>query len=79
MLLKELIVPEAPAHNVIITKDWILVIPRTHSTVGNVMANAAVMVGMVWASKREHVDEWIREGPMNLLPKFGVPILAVEL
>jgi ATP adenylyltransferase/5',5'''-P-1,P-4-tetraphosphate phosphorylase II len=64
-------VAEAPAHNVIIVKEWILVIPRLRAKSGNLAANAAAMVGMVWVNTKEDLQEWIVRGPMKMLREFG--------
>jgi ATP adenylyltransferase/5',5'''-P-1,P-4-tetraphosphate phosphorylase II len=65
-------VAEAPAHNVIIVKEWVLVIPRLRAKSGKLAANAAAMVGMVWVNSKEDLQEWIDQGPMKMLSEFGV-------
>jgi ATP adenylyltransferase/5',5'''-P-1,P-4-tetraphosphate phosphorylase II len=65
-------VAEAPAHNVIIVKEWILVISRLRANCGNLAANAAAMVGMVWINTKEDLQEWIDRGPMKMLCEFGL-------
>jgi ATP adenylyltransferase len=65
-------IAEAPAHNVIIVKEWMLVIPRLRAKNGNLAANAAAMVGMVWVNTKDDLQEWIDRGPMKMLCEFGV-------
>jgi ATP adenylyltransferase/5',5'''-P-1,P-4-tetraphosphate phosphorylase II len=72
ILLTVASVAEAPAHNVIIVKEWILVVPRLRAKSGNLVANAAAMVGMVWVNTKEDLQEWIDRGPMKMLCEFGV-------
>lgn len=63
---------EAAGHNVLLTKDWMLVIPRTKGRKGILSANAAAMAGMVWVTGEEEVRQWVEAGPMKLLCEFGV-------
>lgn len=65
-------VNQAPAHNVIIVTDWMLVIPRFCARQGVVSANAAAMVGVVWVTKEEVLQEWLERGPMKLPCGFGI-------
>ncbi|CAG8981592.1 hypothetical protein HYALB_00009471 [Hymenoscyphus albidus] len=65
-------VKETPAHNVILTPDWLLVIPRSHARDGKLAASAASMVGMVWVTEESEFQEWLDQGPMEVLCRFGV-------
>lgn len=65
-------IKDNPAHNVILTTEWLLVIPRACARHGNLAANAASMVGMVWVTKEEDLQEWLDKGPMEVLCKFGI-------
>ncbi|KAK0129174.1 hypothetical protein ONS95_001109 [Cadophora gregata] len=60
------------AHNVILVKEWMLVIPRSCARHGNLAANAASMAGLAWVNKLEDIQNWIDRGPMELLRQFGV-------
>ncbi|KAL1632026.1 hypothetical protein SLS56_004071 [Neofusicoccum ribis] len=64
--------PESP-HNVILVKDWMVVIPRLKARNGMLSANAAAMIGMVWVNSEEQYNAWIEYGPMKALTDFGVP------
>jgi ATP adenylyltransferase/5',5'''-P-1,P-4-tetraphosphate phosphorylase II len=65
---------QAP-HNVVLTKRWLMVIPRRVGRIedGVMAANAAVMVGIVWMTKEHEYELWTRKDPMKFLPEFGVP------
>lgn len=65
-------VDQAKGHNVLIVKDWMLVIPRSKGRKGILSANAVAMAGMVWVTGDEEVRQWAEQGPMNLLCEFGV-------
>ncbi|KAH8763495.1 ATP adenylyltransferase-domain-containing protein [Hyaloscypha sp. PMI_1271] len=71
-LVEQARVKEAAGHNVLLTKDWMLVIPRTKGRKGILSANAAAMAGMVWVTGEEEVRQWVEAGPMKLLCEFGV-------
>jgi len=71
-LLRVARVDEAKGHNVLIVKEWMLVIPRSKGRKGMLSANAAAMAGMVWVTGEEEVRQWIEEGPMKLLCEFGI-------
>jgi ATP adenylyltransferase/5',5'''-P-1,P-4-tetraphosphate phosphorylase II len=71
-LVEQAKVQEAAGHNVLLTEDWMLVIPRTKGRKGILSANAAAMAGMVWVTGEEEVRQWVEAGPMKLLCEFGV-------
>ncbi|PVH94701.1 hypothetical protein DM02DRAFT_572482 [Periconia macrospinosa] len=77
-LLSHLSLGQEAPHNFILTKTWILVIPRIRGRVGNLAANAAAMVGMVWVTSEEEYQGWTAQDPMTLLPSFGVQIEEVS-
>lgn len=59
-------------HNVIMTREWTIVIPRRVAQVSGLSANAAGMMGMVWVSTMEEVDQWKGEGPWRILGELGL-------
>ncbi|KAE9370892.1 Ap4A phosphorylase II [Stipitochalara longipes BDJ] len=71
-------VKDAAGHNVLLTGDWILVIPRSKGRKGILSANAAAMAGMVWVTGEEEVRQWVEAGLMNLLCEFGVSVSATS-
>lgn len=60
-------------HNVVVCREWIIVIPRSKAGVGNIIANAYAMLGVVWANSESLMEEWKAYGPMNVLRDIGVP------
>ena len=60
-------------HNVVIVKDWILVIPRRSNDVEGVTANSAGMMGYVWLGDRGQLENWERVGVWRALEGLGVP------
>jgi len=60
-------------HNVILVKEWIMVIPRRGGKVGGSAVNAAGMIGMVWVKSEKELQEWHRLGIDESLASFGVP------
>ncbi|KAI9900034.1 hypothetical protein N3K66_004296 [Trichothecium roseum] len=60
-------------HNVVMWRDWLLVIPRRRAELGGASANAVGMCGSPWVPERDQVDEWLRLGPREVLAALGVP------
>ncbi|MDI1485967.1 MAG: hypothetical protein OHK93_004156 [Ramalina farinacea] len=61
-------------HNVVLVREWILVIPRRKGRVGGVSANAAGMMGLVWVASEEELEEWSRRGGFRLLGELGIAV-----
>ena len=61
-------------HNVVLVREWLLVIPRKKARVGGISANAAGMVGLVWTGAEEELDEWKRKGPSSVLREMGAAV-----
>ncbi|KAL9111904.1 MAG: hypothetical protein Q9227_003754 [Pyrenula ochraceoflavens] len=59
-------------HNVVLVRQWILVIPRRKAGVQKISTNAAGMVGLVWVGSRKEMEEWERYGPIEALREMGV-------
>ncbi|KIW68953.1 hypothetical protein PV04_04864 [Phialophora macrospora] len=60
-------------HNVMLTKRWIMVVPRRRVAVAGASANAAGMMGMVWLTNPQQLDKWKEYGPARVLEELGVP------
>ncbi|OIW29322.1 hypothetical protein CONLIGDRAFT_669221 [Coniochaeta ligniaria NRRL 30616] len=63
----------AVAHNVVLTRRWMVVIPRRRAGVDGADANAAGMLGMVWLSDEDRLKKWLEVGPADVLTQCGVP------
>jgi ATP adenylyltransferase len=60
-------------HNVMLTKRWIMVVPRRRAEIAGASANAAGMMGMVWLTNPQQLDKWKEYGPARVLEELGVP------
>ena len=60
-------------HNMVLVREWILVIPRRSNDFNGVTANSAGMMGYVWLGKSEELDRWKRVGPVLALAGLGIP------
>ena len=60
-------------HNVIMWDNWIIVIPRRNGSTQGASANAGGMLGSVWVTDQNAVDEWLQIGCANVLRELGVP------
>jgi ATP adenylyltransferase/5',5'''-P-1,P-4-tetraphosphate phosphorylase II len=69
-------IKEGQAHNLLLTTDLIVAIPRTKAWMGSgegeFAANAACMAGVVWCKTEEQYNAWVAYGPMKALREFGV-------
>jgi ATP adenylyltransferase/5',5'''-P-1,P-4-tetraphosphate phosphorylase II len=62
---------EPVPHNVVMTREWTVVIPRRTARIGGISANAAGMMGMVWVATEAELQEWKRRGPWSVLGELG--------
>jgi ATP adenylyltransferase len=69
-------IKEGQAHNLLLTTDLIVAIPRRKAWMGSgdgeFAANAACMAGVVWCKTEEQYEAWMAYGPMKALREFGV-------
>ncbi|KAJ4289984.1 hypothetical protein N0V88_006785 [Collariella sp. IMI 366227] len=63
----------AVPHNLIINRNWLLVIPRRAAGFEGADTNAAGMLGMVWVHHEERMKLWLNKGPADVLARIGVP------
>ena len=60
-------------HNVIMTRNFIMTIPRRQAGLGLATANAAGFMGLVWVPSAATVETWKDVGLQNVLAALGVP------
>ncbi|KAJ5256880.1 hypothetical protein N7478_012984 [Penicillium angulare] len=60
-------------HNFLMTKTWMVVIPRRARDCAGITANSPGMVGSIYVSNQELLDAWKDFGPMNVLTSLGLP------
>jgi ATP adenylyltransferase/5',5'''-P-1,P-4-tetraphosphate phosphorylase II len=60
-------------HNMVLVREWIMVIPRRSNDFNGVTANSAGMMGYVWLGNVEELDRWKQVGPALALAGLGVP------
>jgi len=60
-------------YNMIVVKEWMLVIPRRRHGREGVEANAVGMMGWLWLKGKEERDGWARFGYTEHLKWLGVP------
>ena len=75
-LCKAVGIEDGQAHNLLLTTDLIVAIPRPKAWMGSgdgeLAANAACMAGVVWCKTEEQYNAWKAYGPMKALREFGV-------
>lgn len=60
-------------HNVAMWDNWLIMIPRQAGFTDGASANTGGILGSVWMSERNGVDDWLRIGCANVLSRLGVP------
>lgn len=67
--------PEAACpHNMILTKRWIIVLPRRRAGINKEAgANAMGMLGYIAVASQKEIDNWLRLGLKEVLSELGVP------
>lgn len=60
-------------YNLVLVREWLALIPRRCKGYGDLIANAASMVGMMWMTSEEQRDELLRLGPPGLSAALGIP------
>ncbi|KAI9891092.1 MAG: hypothetical protein M1814_003291 [Vezdaea aestivalis] len=59
-------------HNVVMTQDWTVVVPRRRAEVGGLSTNAVGMMGMVWVKTEDEVERWKKAGLSSILAELGM-------
>ncbi|KAI9721199.1 MAG: hypothetical protein M1812_002360 [Candelaria pacifica] len=59
-------------HNVLMTREWTVVIPRTRGQSNGLSANAAGMMGLVWVRTEGEIEKWKQDGPWRVLEALGL-------
>ncbi|KAF5243108.1 hypothetical protein FAUST_3027 [Fusarium austroamericanum] len=61
-------------HNMLVTNQWMIVLPRRQAAVNKKAgANSIGMMGVIAVATQEEIDNWIRIGPVEALKELGVP------
>ncbi|RFN50203.1 hypothetical protein FIE12Z_5517 [Fusarium flagelliforme] len=61
-------------HNMLVTKNWMAVLPRRRAAVNKEAgANALGMIGVIAVATQKEIDNWIEIGPAKALAELGVP------
>lgn len=70
----------AIAHNMLVTKKWMVVLPRRRAAVNKEAgANALGMMGVIAVATQNEIDNWIDIGPAKALAELGVPIASFTI
>lgn len=64
---------EVCPHNFVLTKRWMLVIPRRAKEFHGLTANSAGMLGSVYLWTQDQLEAWKEVGPAKALAGLGVP------
>lgn len=67
---------EAVPHNIILTRNYVITIPRRAATVEGIAGHsvgAQGMLGLIWCNKEAQIEGWRSTGPINVLRELGIP------
>ncbi len=76
-MCKDLAICAGDAHNLLLVKEWMMVMPRSTGLIQGEIADAPLqsgangMIGMLWLKSYEQLENWKRYGPMEALTDFG--------
>ncbi|KAL6239221.1 hypothetical protein BDW75DRAFT_153895 [Aspergillus navahoensis] len=65
-------------HNVALVREWIIVIPRRNAAFESVTTNTPGMLGSVWLTDEEEMEQWKQIGPKRVLAGLGVPVEEIS-
>ncbi|CAI7631021.1 unnamed protein product [Penicillium manginii] len=65
-------------HNWILTKRWMMIIPRRNRDYKGLSGNAPGMIGSVYVSNQSEFDAWKEAGPQRVLAGLGLPRVDSE-
>ncbi|MCJ1351771.1 MAG: hypothetical protein MMC33_001755 [Icmadophila ericetorum] len=65
-------------HNVILVKEWMMLIPRRNRDFEGIATKAVGMMGSIWLASEDEFNHWIAIGPTRILSHVGVPQEAVD-
>jgi len=63
---------EQMAHNLVMVREWMLLIPRSKARVGKCVTGATGVVGMVWVGSEGEMEEWRGMGLLRALGEMGM-------
>lgn len=64
---------EKEAYNVVLVRDWVVLVSRTSKGRDDAPTNAAGMLGMVWVRSDEERQKWTDLGLSTYLALLGIP------
>lgn len=76
-MCKQLSISAGSAHNLLLVKEWIMVIPRSTGIIQGEIVDAPLqgganaLIGMLWLKSYEQLENWKRYGPMRVLTDFA--------
>ena len=64
---------EHAAYDIVMTRKWMALIPRSSKGKDGINTNGAGMMGLVWVQDQEERDGWTKLGMTKHLTDMGVP------
>jgi ATP adenylyltransferase len=60
-------------YNLLVTREWMLIVPRTWETYGSISVNALGFAGSILVRNEKELEQVRRDGPMAILKHVAVP------
>lgn len=61
------------SYNLVMTREFIMIVPRSHDSIGPVSCNAMAYAGSFFVRSIEELEFIRKEGPMKILSRVGYP------
>jgi ATP adenylyltransferase len=61
------------SYNLLLTRHWMMIVPRSRECFGTVSVNALAFVGSLFAKRREELDRVLEYGPLAVLSDVALP------
>jgi ATP adenylyltransferase len=60
-------------YNLLVTREWMLMVPRTRETYGSISVNALGFAGSILVRNEKELEQVRTDGPMAILKHVAVP------
>jgi len=80
--LSQTAVPDRPptsAYNLLATRQWMLMVPRSQSAYGDIAPNALGFVGAILVRSNEQLEQVKAMGPISILQRLTYPLGATQV
>ena len=62
------------SYNLLLTREWMMIVPRARECFGTISINALAFVGSLFVKNREELAEVVKHGPLSVLGSVAEPL-----